>query len=368
MRLKVRAEDFRVEEVLRLPPPDPHGGYAVYRLRKRGLSTFEAVARVASLFGVPPHDVRFAGLKDKRGEAAQFVSVRLGRAATGIPAPRPGAGLSLEPLHRAARPVASEDILANRFRIVVRDLAPDDTAALPARIEAVKKDGLPNYFDDQRLGGASPARGFVAKLLSEGRAEEAVRLAIARPSPKDPRRERLEKKLVAEKWGRWAELSREVQGEAGGIIRRLARAPTDFAGAFRGLDARLRALFVAQYQSWLWNEAAVAAVRAAVARERRFEIMYRGGALVFWRALEEAERAALPAILPLETFPFPRACGVAAKTGARRLILQPAVLEAAAAEPDEAFPGRLAVTLEIELPRGAYATLVAKRLFYEPRP
>jgi tRNA pseudouridine13 synthase len=365
MRLKTRPDDFRVDEVLRLPPPDRAGPFAIFRLRKRGLSTFQAASRIAALFRVPPRDVHFAGLKDKRAAAAQLVSVKLG--AREVPAVPPERGLALELVHRAARSIAGEDILANRFAIVARDLAPEDVAPLAARIEVVRREGIPNYFDDQRLGGASPERGFVAKLLSEGRLEDALRLAIARPSPKDPREERLAKKLVAEKWGRWGELAREVRGESLPIVRRLANDPADLAGAFRGLDVRLRALLVSQYQSWLWNEEAAALLRREVARERRFEIMYRGGTLVFWRGLEEAERAALAAReLPFAAFPLPPALGVRVSRGARRLALVPAALEAGADEPDDAFPGRRKVLLRIELPRGAYATLVAKRLFYEP--
>lgn len=376
MRLKTRPHDFVVEEVLRLPPPDRAGAYAIFRLRKRGLSTFEAAARIAALFKVPPREVQFAGLKDKRAAAAQLVSVRLeGREVPrvaqlrGTAGPQateaPERGIALELVHRAARSIAAEDIIANRFALTVRDLAPEEVATLPARLEAVRRHGVANYFDDQRLGGASPERGFVAKLLSEGKHEEALRLQIARPSPKDPREERLEKKKVAERWGDWRALARELAGESAPIVRRLANAPGDTVGAFRGLDPRLRALLVEQYQSWLWNEEAAAIVRREVPRERRFEVMYRGGTLRFWRDLADDELGRR--LVPFATFPLPAGLGVRASAGARRLGLAPAALEADADEPDEAFPERRRVRLRMELPRGTYATLVAKRLFYEPR-
>lgn len=366
MRLKTRVGDFRVEEVLRLPPPDPTGPYAVYRLKKKGLPTFAAAARIAEALGVRPRDVHFAGLKDARAAASQVMSVRLPAAAAAaagaVPPVRLGPRLVLEPLHRAAKSIAAEDIIANRFRIVVRDLAPEEVERLSARLEAARADGVPNYFDDQRFGGASPERGFVAKLLIEGRVEEALRLEIARPSPKDPRQERLEKKLIAEKWGRWAELAKEVKGEAAPVVRRLAAAPGDLLGAFRGYDERLRALIVSQYQSWLWNEDVVAIVKAEVPKERRFEIMYRGGTLIFWKAgAAVADRA-----VPFRDLALPAGLGVKATGGARPLVLRPVALRAGVAAPDEAFPGRKKVRIEMELPRGAYATIVVKRIFYEP--
>jgi tRNA pseudouridine13 synthase len=158
-----------------------------------------------------------------------------------------------------------------------------------------------------------------------------------------------------------------VKGEGAPVVRALARDPADFLGAFRAIEPRLRKLIVSRYQSWLWNEEVARALRAEIPRERRFEIMYRGGTLVFWRALEEAERAAYERrLVPFPQFPLPAALGVRAAAGARPLLVRPRAIAAGPDEPDEAFPDRRKVRLTMELPRGAYATLVAKRLFYEP--
>ncbi len=366
MRLKVRPADFRVEEVLEPPPPEPAGAFAIYRVSKRRLPALEAVARLASLLGVAARDVQFAGLKDARAETTQLASVKLA-AGRGLPRPEAAPDLVLEPLHRAARPVDRRRLVANRFALVVRDLGPVEVAALPLRLEALLRDGLPDYFDDQRLGGESPERGFVAGRLAEGRLEEALRLQIAHPSPKDPRLERLEKKAIAARFGQWAEIAGDVKGEAAPIVRRLARAPNDILGAFAALDLRLRALIVARFQSWLWNEEVARRLHAELPAGRRFEVMYRGGSLVFWRALEDGERTRLAAArVPWPAVTVPPRLGVRPARGDRALLVRPGGLEAAADEPDEAFPGRRKVALRFTLPRGSYATLVAKRLFYEP--
>ncbi len=377
MRLKVVPEDFVVEETLVPPPADARGGYTIYRLEKRGVAALEAAQAIARALAVAPEDVGFAGLKDQRSLSTQLVSIRFGRGSAQVSGPLDlGRGLRLVPLHRAARPVRPEDNERNRFRIVVRDLDPAQAAGARAEAAAAAREGLPNYFDDQRFGGASPARGFVAERWAKGDLEGALALLVERPSPKDPRRDRLEKKKIAARLAAaktpaaraaaWRALAREVEGEAAPIVRALGRDPGDLAGAFRALDGRFRALLVEQYQSFLWNEAAAAEVRAAVPAADRFEVMYRCGSFAFWRSGDPAgpgrplggRRIAFP------TFALPKGLDVAAKPGERALDLRPEGLELGPDEADERFAGRRKVLVQMELARGAYATLVVKRILY----
>jgi tRNA pseudouridine13 synthase len=373
VRLKERPEDFLVEEVSRPPPNDTHGEYWIFRVEKRGVAPLEALGAIARALGVDARDVAFAGLKDLRSRATQLLSVRMRGEAREVALP----GLRLVPVHRAARPVRGDDIERNRFTLIVRDVSAADAALVPARVEAVRRTGLPNYFDDQRFGGASPERGFVAEAWSKGDLDRALALLVARASPKDPRRERLEKKLVAERLASpdfvkdpaavWRGLAKEVRGEGAPVVRALARDARDLGAAFRALDLRLRTLLVSQYQSWLWNEAVAAEVRAALPRAETFDVMYRAGTLVFWRAPAGGALEPLRAReVPFADFPLPDAIGVRAKGGGRPLVLAPDPLEAAPDEPDELHPGRRRITLRLELPRSSYATLVAKRVFYEP--
>lgn len=386
MKLKALPEDFQVEEIAAPPPADPRGDYLLFRLEKRGVAAFEALGRIARHLGVVTEAVAFAGLKDQRSRATQLASVRfphIGGAAeallgAGGPRISVAAGLALEPLGRAARPVSADDIVSNRFAIVVRELTDAQARALPERVEAVRRDGVPNYFDDQRFGGASPERGFVAEAWSRGEHRRALELLIARPSPKDPKRERLEKKKIAAAIAAaggglpdaraWAALGRELRGEAAPVVRALGRAPADLAGAFRALDARFRALLVAQYQSYLWNEAVRAEVRAALPRAATFDVMYRCGTLTFWRAGGAVEGLAPLASreIPFVQVPLPEALGLRPKGGARRLRLIPNAIAVSPPEADEVHAGHRKVLLRMELSRASYATIVVKRLVYEP--
>ena len=74
MKLRQSAEDFVVEEVSRLKP-DSEGPYGLYRLRKRGITTPEAVARVARAGAIDPGRIRYSGLKDRHAVAVQLVTI-----------------------------------------------------------------------------------------------------------------------------------------------------------------------------------------------------------------------------------------------------------------------------------------------------
>jgi hypothetical protein len=103
----------------------------------------------------------------------------------------------------------------------------------------------------------------------------------------------------------------------------------------------------------------------------RFQIMIRTGALLFWRRLDDARRPALDGLL----LPFPplaRAAehlGLRATEGSRAAWLRPLALAPVEVveQPGPRAPGSprlFDATVQLDLPRGAYATLVLKRLFH----
>ena len=58
VRIKQRPEDFSVRESYRFDPV-PDGRYRVYLMDKQKLSTFEAVERIRSRFGLRPGAISF---------------------------------------------------------------------------------------------------------------------------------------------------------------------------------------------------------------------------------------------------------------------------------------------------------------------
>src|SRR5205823_1969041 len=73
--IKQRAEDFFVQEIP-LYEPSGDGEHVYCEIQKVGLTTFEAVDRIARALHVSPRDIGYAGLKDARAVSRQVLSIQ----------------------------------------------------------------------------------------------------------------------------------------------------------------------------------------------------------------------------------------------------------------------------------------------------
>jgi tRNA pseudouridine13 synthase len=263
MAIKKSPADFQVEEILhedlqRLARPD--GAFALYRLKKEGLATPEAVARVARELKIKAGDVAYGGLKDKYASTLQHVTIKLEKPET-APELAKGTGWTIERLGFVPRSMTSADIDRNRFRIMLRDLT--ETACFDMD-EAVRLLALPskqlritNYFGDQRFGSARHGKGFIGKHLIKGDFEGALMLAIATESRKDRMDQKNFKRLLRENWGEWKKVFSRLQPcPERRAVERLVNSGGDFRAAFCALPYLLQQLSVYAYQSHLWNATA----------------------------------------------------------------------------------------------------------------
>lgn len=385
MRLRQRPEDFRVRELLGEGYLVEQGEFRVYRVTKRKVTTQEAARALAVELGVDPGEVSFAGMKDRQAITVQYMSVPRGRKVR-IREPE----WKVEPVGFADRPLTGASIEGNAFEIAVRGLRAGDVGALRENLPLVREHGLVNYFDDQRFGNLSHGQGWVAKELMLGRPEEALRALLTGTGPHDNDHYRNFKRQLLETWGDWKR-ARDVAGRFGehhSICEHLAKAPEDFAGAFTYVASRVRLIHLYAFQSHLWNRAVAEAVRALVPTEQRVALQSEEGSLVTYAGappagLEErsfrlpgerladvtdpAQHAALTAALAAEGMEPEDYCiagvsGFQLKGEDRALIVRPRHLRVRPAEPDPAERGTRLVRVRFDLPRGAYATLVVKRL------
>lgn len=387
MRLKREPGDFRVFEVLDesgdLLGPGP---FRLYRVTKRGLTTREAVAVLAREAGVPRDKVAFAGLKDKDGLTGQFMTVEGGQ-----PVNYRDGALTIRPVGPARRAIASRDNTGNSFEIVVRDLTGDDMRRIRVNLEQVRRCGLPAYFDDQRFGCLRHGQGFVVRRILQGDLEGALRALLTSPSRYGIAAIERYKQQLAQAWGDWDALSRIARGRRGAAaFAWLREHEGDFAGALvRGISSAERTMHLFAWQSHLWNRALSLWLRSLVPPDQLAWLPGDDGALLVYRELDPALVAELrEATLPLFGAGMPedprarrlyeavfRAEGVRPadflaldlpgfrpKSEPRPVLLFPRYLRAAPAEPDEHYRRRRKMRLRFTLPRGQYATLVAKRL------
>lgn len=250
---------------------------------------------------------------------------------------------------------------------------------------------MPSYFDDQRFGSVSGGGGFMARELALGNFEQGLRLALTAPYEHDRAAQRRDKELLRQHWGDWPTLKEQLsRGHARSLVDYLVHHPTDFRGAVERLQPDLRGLYLAAYQSHLWNRLLARWLTAQLRPEQLVSIRLRLGDVPMPRSLEPEQRTALESLrLPL---PSPRhgladddsrlallrdvlaEDGVTLEQlrlkglkelffskGDRAALCVPAELRGTFAA-DERHPDRLKLTLGFDLPRGAYATLIVKRI------
>ena len=389
-RIKQRSEDFRVRELLREGVLQASGEWRVYRVIKRKLTSLEAAARLADLAGAAAGDVSMAGMKDRQGVTVQHMALRTGRDVAWR-----DERLRIESVGYVSAPLTAEASEGNSFEIVVRGLERDEIERLRTNVPLVREQGVVNYFDDQRFGNLRHGQGWIALQLMRAEHEAALRALLTAPSPHDDRRTAAFKAGLARSWGDWA-ACRDVAGRFGAhhsVFEHLKRNPEDFAGAFVHVSTRLRLIHLYAFQSHLWNRAVAAYMRDHTSPEQRIVVDCVEGPLVFPAGplpagpgvpasfrlpgprLEDVadptQRALLEDALAHERlvaadFDIVGVSGFQLKGEDRALHVLPRHLRVRPSERDPLNRGMRLVKLRFELPRGAYATLVVKRLLSRP--
>jgi len=386
MKLKTRPNDFKVDEILADGYLRQQGDHTVFHVTKKKLTSLQAAEILANELGVEPSDISMAGLKDRQGVTTQYMSVP-GKKAIKFNDP----DLKFERIGYADEPYASEHSLGNSFRIRLRDLDSRDLGRLRDNLESVRRDGAPNYFDDQRFGNLRHGQGWIAKDLMLGRPEQALQAFVAAPSTFDDARTGGFKHALRKNWGDWSEC-REIAikfHQHQSLFAHLKREPEDFIGAFHRLSTRLRLIHLFAWQSHIWNRA-VALYLSEMAGEGEASVSNAiEGALVFPHRLadevleiplpgEKLDNIEDPAVrslfervlqqegMTVDDFVIEGVPGFQIKGEPRELYVKPDELELEMPDDVDSRRGRAVADLAFRLPRGAYATLIVRALLAQP--
>ncbi|MFN0244444.1 MAG: tRNA pseudouridine(13) synthase TruD [Planctomycetota bacterium] len=383
MKIKDRAGDFRVRELLGDGYLRARGRYRVFRVTKRKRTSIEAAATLAEMLGIPAAEVGIAGLKDRQGVTTQFMSVPKGRALRWR-TPE----LQIEPEGFADEPLTSAHSTGNEFEIVLRDVSRDELDRLVPALEAVRQHGVPNYYGLQRFGNLRYDQGWIARDLAAGRPEIALKAFLCSKSEQDNERNRQFKRALRSRWGDWR-TCRDIAGKFGefhSVFEHLARHADDFAGAFRYVSSRLRLIHLYAWQSHLWNRAVADYLFEITPRDERLIVDAPEGPLLFARgamaidpAMNGSFRVPGPRLtdvthvrqrellttalhrdgIPPADYRIVGVSGFQLKGEDRALLVHPASLRM---RPLRRTGVQDAVELVFDLPRGAYATVVVDRL------
>ena len=382
MHIKQKSEDFKVEEVTAWTGGKT-GDFAFYRLEKRGWTTPDALQIIQRRWKMDTRRVSFGGLKDRHAETAQYLTIYRGpqRKLT-------HPNLQVTYLGQAPEAYASEHIEANRFVVTVRALTDDQIGPALRALEEVRAAGVPNYYDDQRFGSVTQGGPFVAQQIILGEYEAALQSALTAPYAFERAPQKKEKSLLRQHWGDWLRCQKMLPRDR--IIDYLATHFGDYQGALERLRPELRSLYLSAYQSHLWNrmladwlsdhvsagELTPVALRLGeVPMPRRFSAELRQIVSDLQLPLHTArnhlddddprkpyfDRILTEEGLTLEQFKLKGFRKLFFSKGERPAWCFPRDLEARQAK-DEEHPRRQKLTLNFELPRGSYATLLVKRI------
>ncbi len=384
MKLKRLPDDFQVEEIPLIRGGD-RGRFSFYRLTKRGLGTLEALEAIRRRWNLASRQIHYGGLKDRHAVTVQYLSI-----VDGPDRAMHQENFDLKPLGRLEHPYGPSHFCGNRFTVVLRNLNDRSVEQALRALGELPVDGLPNYFDDQRFGSVGHGGEFIAQAWLTGNHERALWLSIAEPNLSDRPDTRAEKATLREYWGRWSEAKARLgRSHARSLVTYLADHPDDFRGAFARVRRELRSLYFSAFQSHLWNALLGRLIETTTRPEQRVAIEFKVARLPIHRNLDLDQARVLAALqipLPSTRTKMPAgSLGESARDVLGPLGLawedlrvrhlkdvffskgaRPALFFAADLthhrEPDELHPGRSKLSMRFELPRGAYATLVVKRV------
>jgi tRNA pseudouridine13 synthase len=260
--IKEDYEDFLVEEIP-LYPLDGAGTHTYFLVEKRGLSTLQAVADISRKLGARRMDIGYAGLKDAKAVTRQWMSVEHIEpervAALDIPRIR------IVETTRHGNKLRLGHLKGNRFEIRVRRSDPERLGELRAGVETLAREGVPNYFGEQRFG----VRGDgwqVGRAIIRGDLEGALDQMLGRPAETDSEafglaRARYDAGDYAGAAQHWPPLFREE--------RRALKALASGAKkkrAFLSVDRSVREFLISAYQSFLFNEIVAKRLSAGLGR------------------------------------------------------------------------------------------------------
>lgn len=268
---KDRWEDFEVSEILSREP-EGTGKHLWMEVEKQGLTTPKAASDLARCLGVKPSSVGYAGMKDSRAVARQWMSVE------GVD-PQRALGLEI-PRIRVLKAVRHPRKLrrgwhdGNRFRILLRPpggkLSPPGGSAEADTVRGVirllSRRGVPNYYGPQRFGSRGDT-WRVGRGLARGEWAEAAAIIAGRPLREgDPElnaaagvhadrgdilraRELFQEGAYEEAAATWP----RGFGQCARLASAMHRTGGDAARALHVVGKRMLRLYASAYQSHLFN-------------------------------------------------------------------------------------------------------------------
>lgn len=180
---KIRSipEDFIVKENLAFEPSGT-GEHAFLQIEKSGENTDYVARQLARFANVRQRDVSYAGLKDRHAVTTQWFSVWLPGKADPDWSQFETDSMKVLQAVRHARKLKRGVLSGNSFTLVVRDWQGDKDKTIQ-QLEAIKVNGMANYYGSQRFGNEGQNVNKALAMFAGakvGREQRSLYLSAAR--------------------------------------------------------------------------------------------------------------------------------------------------------------------------------------------
>ena len=256
-RVKSAPEDFMVEELVSIPgmTTGPRADYfPLYRVEKRSVDTMHMAREISAALR---SRVSYAGLKDKRAVAVQYLSPSSRRSAWPAKVVREKFIATL--VGYVPAPLGRSALVGNRFSVVLRSCCADVGKRVTEAMEAASSGRIPNFYGLQRFGVSGAGTHRVGRAMVKGEFREAVTMMLAHD--KLGARPEVAEALREERYEDLVNAIPETMDTEAAVARELARHPGDWVRALRAIPVKLRRLHVQAYQSFIFNRTMSLAVK-----------------------------------------------------------------------------------------------------------
>ena len=383
VKIKVRPEDFVVQEIATLPLVKD-GPFRVYSLKKKLRNTVELLQEISRKSDIPFRDFSYGGRKDRYALTTQYIAIRSAKRVD-----LQEENYSLQFVGYMQRPMGPDLIQDNHFEVSVRKLKPDQIAKAQDEIKKIASFGYPNYFDDQRFGSFDSRQGFLAEKLLKQQFNGALKIYLTSIRPVDEKEERQRKQFFFEHWKEWetCRLHAKTRTEAESFDH-LIHKPAGFLEELKKMPRNELSTYISAYQSYLWNEVLRRFIKAALSGPfqscegaageycfytdvdatnlRYLDKVYIPTPGARLKINDEIVKAIYARVLSdngikLSMFNKMKLRQAFFKPFERKAVIKPIELTSECLD-DEIYEGYKKLRLKFALPRGSYATLFIKRI------
>jgi tRNA pseudouridine13 synthase len=251
-RYKVIPEDFIVEE-LPLYSPSGQGTHTYALIEKKGVTTWDALSRIAAAMGVRRKDIGFAGLKDAQAVTRQWISIEHAdpKRLESLAVPN----ITICAVARHGNKIKLGHLAGNRFVIRLRELTdmPEALKRSENILAALRRRGVPNYFGPQRFGNRSDSHEL-GHALVKGLIDPFMDLFLGTPRPDDsPKvfqaRQCYQQGLYQEALEHWPRPYRDHRR----ALKMLIKAGGNKKKACNTIDNYSNRFLISSYQSFIFN-------------------------------------------------------------------------------------------------------------------